>query len=156
MMRNHGNWSANALYYDTTTSLNCDCLCFLQEQVGQIKERYDHRMLLKHMPAEFNVFLDHVLTLDYYTKPDYQVRTAKWTVPSLRQRENPDTGSDSWVRLVVFVQLLMSVFENSMKERIITENEPFDWEKGGSDVTLSTSASTQPQHNTRPTAAMVG
>lgn len=50
----------------------------------------------------------------------------------------------------------MSVFENSMKERIITENEPFDWEKGGSDVTLSTSASTQPQHNTRPTAAMVG
>ncbi|KAL7404581.1 hypothetical protein ABVT39_016558 [Epinephelus coioides] len=98
--------------------------CFLQEQVGQIKERYDHRMLLKHMPSEFNIFLDHVLALDYYTKPDYQ--------------------------------LLMSVFENSMKERIITENEPFDWEKGGSDVTLSTSASTQPQHNTRPTAAMVG
>ncbi|XP_068606764.1 tau-tubulin kinase 1 isoform X2 [Brachionichthys hirsutus] len=95
-----------------------------KEQVGQIKERYDHRMLLKHMPSEFNVFLDHVLALDYYTKPDYQ--------------------------------LLMSVFENSMKERIITENEPFDWEKGGSDVTLSTSGSAQPQHNTRPTAAMVG
>ncbi|XP_040001002.1 tau-tubulin kinase 1 [Xiphias gladius] len=95
-----------------------------KEQVGQIKERYDHRMLLKHMPSEFSIFLDHVLALDYYTKPDYQ--------------------------------LLMSVFENSMKERIITENEPFDWEKGGSDVTLSTSASTQPQHNTRPTAAMVG
>ncbi|XP_034413928.1 tau-tubulin kinase 1 [Cyclopterus lumpus] len=95
-----------------------------KEQVGQIKERYDHRMLLKHMPSEFNIFLDHVLALDYYTKPDYQ--------------------------------LLMSVFENSMKERIITENEPFDWEKGGGDVTLSTSTSTQPQHNTRPTAAMVG
>lgn len=46
----------------------------LQEQVGQIKERYDHRMLLKHMPSEFNIFLDHVLALDYYTKPDYQVR----------------------------------------------------------------------------------
>ncbi|XP_068444757.1 tau-tubulin kinase 1 isoform X2 [Clinocottus analis] len=95
-----------------------------KEQVGQIKERYDHRMLLKHMPSEFNIFLDHVLALDYYTKPDYQ--------------------------------LLMSVFENSMKERIITENEPFDWEKGGGDVTLSTSTSSQPQHNTRPTAAMVG
>ncbi|XP_008415642.1 tau-tubulin kinase 1 isoform X1 [Poecilia reticulata] len=95
-----------------------------KEQVGQIKERYDHRMLLKHMPSEFNIFLDHVQALDYYTKPDYQ--------------------------------LLMSVFENSMKERIITENEPFDWEKGGSDATLSTSASTQPQHNTRPTAAIVG
>ncbi|CAL8334428.1 unnamed protein product [Lota lota] len=95
-----------------------------KEQVGQIKERYDHRMLLKHMPSEFNIFLEHVLALDYYTKPDYQ--------------------------------LLMSVFENSMKERIITENEPFDWEKGGSDVTLSTSTSTQPQHNTRPTAAVLG
>ncbi|KAG7276589.1 hypothetical protein CRUP_019639 [Coryphaenoides rupestris] len=95
-----------------------------KEQVGQIKERYDHRMLLKHMPSEFHIFLEHVLALDYYTKPDYQ--------------------------------LLMSVFENSMKERIITENEPFDWEKGGSDVTLSTSTSTQPQHNTRPTAAVLG
>nr|XP_061792114.1 tau-tubulin kinase 1-like [Nerophis lumbriciformis] len=99
-----------------------------KEQVGQIKERYDHRMLLKHMPSEFNVFLDHVLALDYYTKPDYQ--------------------------------LLMSVFENSMKERIITENEPFDWEKAGSEVALSGGggggASTQPQHNTRPTAAMIG
>lgn len=59
-------------------------------------------------------------------------------------------------RLCLSGQLLMSVFENSMKERIITENEPFDWEKGGGDVTLSTSGSTQPQHNTRPTAAMVG
>ncbi|KAJ8361585.1 hypothetical protein SKAU_G00181100 [Synaphobranchus kaupii] len=95
-----------------------------KEQVGQIKERYDHRMLLKHMPSEFHIFLDHVLGLDYYTKPDYQ--------------------------------LLMSVFENSMKERIITENEPFDWEKAGTDSLLSTSTSTPPQHNTRPTAAMVG
>uniref|UniRef100_A0A8C7HID7 non-specific serine/threonine protein kinase n=1 Tax=Oncorhynchus kisutch TaxID=8019 RepID=A0A8C7HID7_ONCKI len=95
-----------------------------KEQVGQIKERYDHRMLLKHMPSEFHIFLDHVLGLDYYTKPDYQ--------------------------------LLMSVFENSMKERIIMENEPFDWEKGGTDSTQSTTASTQPQHNTRPTVAIVG
>ncbi|KAG7462912.1 hypothetical protein MATL_G00189760 [Megalops atlanticus] len=95
-----------------------------KEQVGQIKERYDHRMLLKHMPSEFQIFLEHVLGLDYYTKPDYQ--------------------------------LLMSVFENSMKERIITENEPFDWEKAGTDALLSTSTSTPAQHNTRPTAAMVG
>lgn len=57
--------------------LRCsEVLLHSQEQVGQIKERYDHRMLLKHMPSEFNVFLDHVLALDYYTKPDYQVRAA--------------------------------------------------------------------------------
>ncbi|KAM6956635.1 tau-tubulin kinase 1 [Aplochiton taeniatus] len=95
-----------------------------KEQVGQIKERYDHRMLLKHMPSEFHIFLDHVLDLDYYTKPDYQ--------------------------------LLMSVFENSMKERVIAENEPFDWEKGETDPTLSTSTATPPQQNTRQTAATQG
>ncbi|XP_043108594.1 tau-tubulin kinase 1 isoform X2 [Puntigrus tetrazona] len=95
-----------------------------KEQVGQIKERYDHRMLLKHMPSEFNVFLEHVLGLDYYTKPDYQ--------------------------------LLMSVFENSMKERIITENEPYDWEKSGTDSMMSATTPTAAQQNTRPTAAIVG
>ncbi|XP_077095525.1 tau-tubulin kinase 1 [Siphateles boraxobius] len=95
-----------------------------KEQVGQIKERYEHRMLLKHMPAEFHVFYDHVLDLDYFTKPDYQ--------------------------------LLMSVFENSMKERVITENEPYDWEKSGTDTALPTSTHTPPQQNTRQTAAIVG
>lgn len=123
-----------------------------QEQVGQIKERYDHQMLLKHMPSGFKIFLDHVLALDYYTKPDYQVGIAQRTA----SRSGLHAAPGSPVCPLLVVQLLMSVFENSMKERIITENEPFDWEKGGSDVTLSTSASTQPQHNTRPTAAMVG
>lgn len=44
-----------------------------QEQVGMIKEKYEHRMLLKHMPSEFHLFLDHIASLDYFTKPDYQV-----------------------------------------------------------------------------------
>ncbi|NXU31427.1 TTBK1 kinase, partial [Thalassarche chlororhynchos] len=95
-----------------------------QEQVGMIKEKYEHRMLLKHMPSEFHLFLDHIASLDYFTKPDYQ--------------------------------LIMSVFENSMKERGITENEAFDWEKAGTDILLSTSTSTPPQQNTRQTAAMFG
>lgn len=47
--------------------------CRLQEQVGMIKEKYEHRMLLKHMPSEFHLFLDHIASLDYFTKPDYQV-----------------------------------------------------------------------------------
>ncbi|XP_077137988.1 tau-tubulin kinase 1 isoform X1 [Ranitomeya variabilis] len=95
-----------------------------KEQVGMIKEKYDHRMLLKHMPSEFHLFLEHISSLDYFTKPDYQ--------------------------------MIMSVFENSMKERGITENEAFDWEKGGTDILLSTSTSTPPQQNTRQTAAMFG
>ncbi|XP_064411381.1 tau-tubulin kinase 1 [Latimeria chalumnae] len=95
-----------------------------KEQVGLIKERYDHRMLLKHMPSEFHLFLEHLSILTYFSAPDYQ--------------------------------LIMSLFENSMKERGITENEPFDWEKGGTDILLSTSTCTPPQQNTRPTAAMFG
>ncbi|XP_052475545.1 tau-tubulin kinase 1-like isoform X1 [Carassius gibelio] len=95
-----------------------------KEQVGQIKERYEHRNLLKHMPAEFHIFYDHVLDLDYFTKPDYQ--------------------------------LLMTVFENSMKERVITENEPYDWEKSGIDTALPTSTHTPPQQNTRQTAGIIG
>lgn len=50
----------------------------LQEQVGMIKEKYEHRMLLKHMPSEFHLFLDHIASLDYFTKPDYQVRPPAW------------------------------------------------------------------------------
>ncbi|XP_048125464.1 tau-tubulin kinase 1 [Alosa alosa] len=95
-----------------------------KEQVGQIKERYEHKMLLKHMPSEFYIFLDHVLGLDYYTKPDYQ--------------------------------LLMSVFDMSMKDRTITENESYDWEKAGTEPMLSTSTPAPPQQNTRPTAAVAG
>ncbi len=53
-------------------------------------------------------------------------------------------------------QLLMSVFENSMKERIITENEPYDWEKSGTDSMMSATTPTTAQQNTRPTVAIVG
>ncbi|XP_068610215.1 tau-tubulin kinase 2b [Brachionichthys hirsutus] len=44
-----------------------------KEQVGNLKETYDHRLMLKHLPSEFGAFLDHILTLDYFTKPDYQL-----------------------------------------------------------------------------------
>ncbi|XP_035214018.1 uncharacterized protein LOC118187848 isoform X2 [Stegodyphus dumicola] len=42
-----------------------------KEQVGIMKEKYDHRLLLKHLPSDFRQFLDHILTLDYFEKPDY-------------------------------------------------------------------------------------
>uniref|UniRef100_A0A8C8JH20 Protein kinase domain-containing protein n=1 Tax=Oncorhynchus tshawytscha TaxID=74940 RepID=A0A8C8JH20_ONCTS len=44
-----------------------------KEQVGNLKETYDNRLMLKHLPSEFSAFLDHILTLDYFTKPDYQL-----------------------------------------------------------------------------------
>ncbi|XP_070835080.1 tau-tubulin kinase 2 isoform X2 [Chaetodon trifascialis] len=96
-----------------------------KEHVGKLKETYDHRLMLKHLPAEFGVFLEHISSLDYFTKPDYQ--------------------------------LLMSVFDNSMKTYNVVENDPYDWERTGTDGTLTISAAaTTPQHHTRLTPAHMG
>ncbi|KFQ74475.1 Tau-tubulin kinase 2, partial [Phaethon lepturus] len=96
-----------------------------KEQVGSIKERYEHRLMLKHLPQEFSIFLDHISNLDYFTKPDYQ--------------------------------LLMSVFDNSMKMFGVIESDPFDWEKSGTDGSLTTTTtSTTPQLHTRLTPAAIG
>ncbi|KAM5235108.1 tau-tubulin kinase 2 [Ctenodactylus gundi] len=96
-----------------------------KEQVGSIKERYDHRLMLKHLPPEFSIFLDHVSSLDYFTKPDYQ--------------------------------LLTSVFDNSIKSFGVIDSDPFDWEKTGTDGSLTTTTtSTTPQLHTRLTPAAIG
>lgn len=56
-----------------------------------------------------------------------------------------------------FLQLLMSVFDNSMKTYNVVENDPYDWERTGTDGTLTISASaTTPQHHTRLTPAHMG
>ncbi|XP_039597268.1 tau-tubulin kinase 2 isoform X1 [Polypterus senegalus] len=96
-----------------------------KEQVGKLKENYDHRLMLKHLPPEFNVFLDHICSLDYFTKPDYQ--------------------------------LLMSVFEKSMKNFSVVENDPYDWERNGMDGTLIiTNTTVTPQLFTRQTPVAMG
>ncbi|XP_051952254.1 tau-tubulin kinase 2b [Xyrauchen texanus] len=93
-----------------------------KEQVGNMKETYDHRLMLKHLPAEFSIFLDHFSNLDYYTKPDYQ--------------------------------LLMSVFDNSMKSYNVVENDPYDWERTDSEDTLNVgNLATTAQQLTRLTPA---
>lgn len=38
-----------------------------------MKEKYDHRLLLKHLPSDLRQFLDHIQTLTYADKPDYSV-----------------------------------------------------------------------------------
>ncbi|ELU12879.1 hypothetical protein CAPTEDRAFT_198680 [Capitella teleta] len=42
-----------------------------KEQVGNLKEKYDTGIFLKHLPAELKPFLEHIQSLDYYDKPDY-------------------------------------------------------------------------------------
>lgn len=38
-----------------------------------MKEKYDHRLLLKHLPSDLRQFLEHIQGLEYADKPDYQV-----------------------------------------------------------------------------------
>ncbi|XP_026462717.1 tau-tubulin kinase homolog Asator-like, partial [Ctenocephalides felis] len=42
-----------------------------KEQVGLMKEKYDHRLLLKHLPSDLRQFLEHIQSLEYADKPDY-------------------------------------------------------------------------------------
>jgi hypothetical protein len=47
--------------------------CASSLQVGLMKEKYDHRLLLKHLPSDLRQFLDHIQSLEYADKPDYAV-----------------------------------------------------------------------------------
>lgn len=61
------------------------------------------------------------------------------------------------LRFCAFLQLLMSVFDNSMKTYNVVENDPYDWERTSADGTLTISATaTTPQHHTRLTPAHMG
>ncbi|XP_076164086.1 tau-tubulin kinase asator isoform X1 [Ptiloglossa arizonensis] len=46
-----------------------------KEQVGLMKESYDHRLLLKHLPSDFRLFLEHIQGLEYADEPDYTMLT---------------------------------------------------------------------------------
>lgn len=43
-----------------------------KEQVGIMKQSFDQNQLLKFMPREFRAFLEHIQSLTYFDKPDYQ------------------------------------------------------------------------------------
>lgn len=43
-----------------------------KEQVGIMKQSFDQNQLLKFMPREFRSFLEHIQSLTYADKPDYQ------------------------------------------------------------------------------------
>ncbi|VDM02852.1 unnamed protein product [Schistocephalus solidus] len=43
-----------------------------KDHVGIIKQTFDHNNLLKFMPREFRAFLEHIQSLTYFDKPDYE------------------------------------------------------------------------------------
>lgn len=83
-----------------------------------MKEKYDHRLLLKHLPSDLRQFLEHIQSLEYADKPDYPV--------SFIQTFQRNTI------LILFMtqfQMLISLFERCMKRRGVKESDPYDFEK---------------------------
>ncbi|XP_012270729.1 tau-tubulin kinase homolog Asator isoform X2 [Orussus abietinus] len=42
-----------------------------KERVGLMKEKCDHHALLKHLPSDLKLFLEHIQSLGYADRPDY-------------------------------------------------------------------------------------
>jgi hypothetical protein len=68
-------------------------------QVGQMKERYDHRLLLKHLPSDFRQFLDHLQSLEYADKPDYAMLFGLFE-RTMKRRGVRDSDPFDWEKAV--------------------------------------------------------
>ncbi len=66
-----------------------------KEQVGLMKEKYDHRLLLKHLPSDLKQFLEHIQTLEYVDKPDYDM-LASILDRCLKRRGVKDSDAFDW------------------------------------------------------------
>lgn len=109
--------------------------------------------MLKHLPTEFSTFLDHILTLDYFTKPDYQVGYLFWVLFLAFWLLVCLLLTDARVSLR---QMLMSLFESAMKSHGVLENDAYDWEKCDSEDMLTIAGAATTKQLTRLTPAYMG
>lgn len=66
-----------------------------KEAVGAMKEKYDHTLLLKHMPQDFRLFLHHLQQLNYFTTPDYDF-IASIFEKNIKRRNIQSTDPYDW------------------------------------------------------------
>ncbi|XP_018049254.1 PREDICTED: uncharacterized protein LOC108687803 isoform X1 [Atta colombica] len=71
-----------------------------KEQVGLMKEKYDHRLLLKHLPSDLRVFLEHIQSLEYADKPDYGMLAGLFERCMKRRGVKPNDPYD-WERPLI-------------------------------------------------------
>ncbi|KAL6420955.1 hypothetical protein ACFW04_013619 [Cataglyphis niger] len=71
-----------------------------KEQVGLMKEKYDHRLLLKHLPSDLRVFLEHIQNLEYADKPDYGMLAGLFERCMKRRGVKPNDPYD-WERPLI-------------------------------------------------------
>ena len=68
-----------------------------------MKEKYDHRLLLKHLPSDFKQFMEHLQVLEYADKPDYGELFFFVCLPD--------------VSPILFSAMISGIFERTMKRR---------------------------------------
>ncbi|CAK8695001.1 uncharacterized protein LOC143445577 isoform X2 [Clavelina lepadiformis] len=95
-----------------------------KEQVGILKEKFDDKALLKHMPHEMLDLYHHISNLQYYDKPDYEY--------------------------------VYSLFEKSIARKNICDSDPFDWERGCGEGSVTTTTTSTPPRGDRHTAGPAG
>uniref|UniRef100_A0A336LRB2 CSON001817 protein n=1 Tax=Culicoides sonorensis TaxID=179676 RepID=A0A336LRB2_CULSO len=94
-----------------------------KEQVGLMKEKYDHRLLLKHLPSDFKQFLEHIQSLNYADKPDYTMLASLFE-RCMKRRGVRETDPYDWEKLDQTSNANMAnIAGNNMQIDIIDKNE---------------------------------
>ncbi|XP_029345002.1 tau-tubulin kinase homolog Asator isoform X2 [Acyrthosiphon pisum] len=79
-----------------------------KEQVGVMKENYDHRSLLKHLPSDLRQFLEHIQSLEYADKPDYNMLTGLFE-RCMKRRGVKECDHFDWEKTTETVQPAVTV-----------------------------------------------
>ncbi|KAE9525110.1 hypothetical protein AGLY_014524 [Aphis glycines] len=79
-----------------------------KEQVGVMKENYDHRSLLKHLPSDLRQFLEHIQSLEYADKPDYNMLTGLFE-RCMKRRGVKESDQFDWEKTTETVQPAVTV-----------------------------------------------
>ncbi|CAF4725849.1 unnamed protein product, partial [Rotaria socialis] len=81
-----------------------------KEQVGQMKEKYDHAIFLKSLPSEFKQFLEHIQSLHYEDKPDYEFLQTLFRT-SIARRAYKESDLYDWEKE-----------SNGIEDEVLTQN----------------------------------
>ncbi|KAK6633702.1 hypothetical protein RUM44_004309 [Polyplax serrata] len=90
-----------------------------KEQVGLMKEKYDHRLLLKHLPSDLRQFLDHIQSLEYADKPDYNMLIGLFE-RCMRRRGVKENDPYDWEKKILSVDTNDSNAQTTNSPALIT------------------------------------
>lgn len=116
-----------------------------KEQVGLMKEKYDHRLLLKHLPSELRQFLEHVQQLEYADTPDYAMLTSLLE-RCCKRRGIRDSDPYDWEKEAVCVSRTRASVHPAPEHALPTETQP-DISRRRPDTELTAAVATDTQTN---------